>query len=354
MTSLVDRLWYGKRRPLWLLAPLSWLYLAIAGSRRRKALRAIQHGSKGADGSFLKNPLPVPVIVVGNITAGGTGKSPLTDWLVSQLQAAGWQPVIVSRGYGGKSLTYPISVTAETDPALAGDEPVMLARSAGCAVVVDPQRMRGARWAIEQGLGNILVCDDGLQHYALPRDIELAVFDGARGIGNGGIIPVGPLREPVSRLSSVDYVIINGGESVPGERLDSFCGIEHPQIHAMALEPSMLVHVRTGRTRPVDDLRGQPVRAVAGIGNPGRFFGTLRELGAQVEEAPFSDHHAFRATDLTTTTGQWLLMTSKDAVKCRNIAPDNAWALTVQASLSPEFAAQIISDVTKCSEQLTS
>lgn len=354
MSSLVDRLWYGKRRPLWFLAPLSWLYLAIAGSRRRKALSAMQNTGERDGGNTLNNALPVPVIVVGNITAGGTGKSPLTEWLVTQLQASGWQPVIVSRGYGGKSPAYPMSVTAETDPAIAGDEPVMLARSAGCPVVVDPQRMRGACWAIDQALGNVLVCDDGLQHYALPRDIELAVFDGVRGMGNGAIIPVGPLREPVSRLSSVDYVVINGGDFAPGGHPANFSGIEHPQIHAMDLEPSLLVHVKTGKTRPVDDLRGQPVRAVAGIGNPGRFFGTLRALGAQVEEAPFSDHHAFRATDLTASSGQWLLMTSKDAVKCREIAPDNAWALSVQARLSPEFAAQVLSDVAECSEQLIS
>ncbi|HTN32932.1 MAG TPA: tetraacyldisaccharide 4'-kinase [Marinobacter sp.] len=342
MTSLVDRLWYGKSRPLRFLAPLSWLYLAIAASRRRKAWRAM-------DGS-----LPVPVIVIGNITAGGTGKSPLTSWLATELKAAGWQPVIISRGYGGKSSRYPLLVNPDTDPAVAGDEPVMLAQSTGCPVVVDPQRKRGANWALGQKLGNILICDDGLQHYSLPRDIELAVFDGVRGIGNGAIIPVGPLREPVSRLSSVDYVVINGGGTVPGDALDSFRGIEHPQIHAMALEPLSLVHVKTGKTRAVNELHGQSVRAVAGIGNPGRFFDTLKGLGALVEEVPFSDHHGFKASDLKTSPGQWLLMTSKDAVKCRKIAPDNAWALPVHARMSPEFLAQIMSDIRNCSEQITS
>jgi tetraacyldisaccharide 4'-kinase len=342
MISLVDRLWYGKGRPLRFLAPLSWLYLIISRSRRRKALGA------------LDNSLPVPVVVIGNITAGGTGKSPLTSWLVTELKAAGWQPVIISRGYGGKSFQYPLSVDANTDPAIAGDEPVMLAQAAGCPVVVDPQRKRGASWAIEQKLGNVLVCDDGLQHYLLPRDIELAVFDGVRGIGNGAVIPVGPLREPVSRLTSVDYVVVNGGEAISGDIPDSVFGIEHPQIHAMTLEPSSLIHVKTGKVRPVSDLQGQFVRAVAGIGNPARFFDTLRELGARVEEAPFADHHAFGISDLKTSSDQWLLMTSKDAVKCRKIAPDNAWALSVQARLSTEFSARIMSDIRKCSEQLTS
>ncbi len=299
----------------------------------------------------MDDSLPVPVVVIGNITAGGTGKSPLTDWLVAELQTAGWRPVVISRGYGGKSSQYPLLVEPGTDPATAGDEPVMLARSTGCPVVVDPQRKRGAIWALDQKLGNILVCDDGLQHYPLPRDIELAVFDGVRGIGNGAIIPVGPLREPVSRLSSVDYVIINGGKTNPGESMDNFRGIEHPEIHAMALEPSSLVHVNTGKTRPLSDLHGQPVRAVAGIGNPERFFDTLKGLGALVQEAPFPDHYKFKASDLKTDGDKWLLMTSKDAVKCQKIAPDNAWALSVRARLSPKFAAQIISGIRACSEQ---
>ncbi len=342
MSSLIDRLWYGKSRPLWPLAPLSWLFQAVAASRRRKAWEARNEA------------LPVPVVVVGNITAGGTGKSPLTAWLVAELLSAGWRPVIISRGYGGKSPQYPALVSADSDPSEMGDEPVMLAQATGVPVVVDPIRRRGALWALDQELGDILVCDDGLQHYALPRDVELAVFDGARGAGNGAVIPVGPLREPVSRLSSVDFVVVNGGEFEAGQHLDAFNDIEHPEIHTMALEPSTLVNLKTGRARPITDLQGQAVRAVAGIGNPGRFFDTLRNLGATVTEAPFPDHHSFKASDLTADAGQWVVMTAKDAVKCRSFAPDNAWVFSVQASLSDEFSRSVISRIGQSSEQLIS
>ncbi|MBW4933488.1 tetraacyldisaccharide 4'-kinase [Marinobacter sp. F4206] len=342
MSSLVDRFWYGSGRPLRLLAPLSWLYQAVSASRRRKAWDARDE------------ELPVPVVVVGNITAGGTGKSPLTAWLVAEFRSAGWRPVVLSRGYGGKSPRYPLLVQEDSEPAQTGDEPVMLARATGAPVVVDPERRRGAVWALEQGLGDLLICDDGLQHYALPRDLEIAVFDGVRGIGNGAIIPVGPLREPVSRLSSVDFVVVNGGEFEGGEHIESFHGIEHPQIYTMALEPFSLTNLKTGESRPLDDLKGQAVRAVAGIGNPERFFDTLRDLGAVVEGIPFPDHHDFRPADLEVESGQWVVMTAKDAVKCRGFATDNTWVFSVRARLAPEFIASVIARIRQGSEQIIS
>ncbi len=342
MSALIDRLWYGRGRPLGFLTPFSWLYQAVSSARRRKAW------------DVRDDALAAPVVVVGNITAGGTGKSPLTAWLVGELQAAGWRPVILSRGYGGKSPTYPLLVTNDTPARQAGDEPVMLAQTTGVPVVVDPSRRRAADWALAQELGNILVCDDGLQHYQLPRDLELAVFDGVRGTGNGALIPVGPLREPVSRLSSVDFIVVNGGDFEPEVQLDSFDGIEHPDIHTMALEPASLVHLQTGESRPLSDLQGQSVRAVAGIGNPGRFFDTLRGLGARVSEAPFPDHHAFKAEDLAADAGQWLVMTAKDAVKCREFAPENAWVFSVRASLSRHFAESVLSRIQHSAEQIIS
>ncbi len=342
MSELIDRLWYGRGRPLGFLAPFSWLYQAVSTARRRKAW------------DVRDDALAAPVVVVGNITAGGTGKSPLTAWLVGELQAAGWRPVILSRGYGGKSPTYPLLVTNDTPARQAGDEPVMLAQTTGVPVVVDPSRRRAADWALAQELGNILVCDDGLQHYQLPRDLELAVFDGVRGTGNGALIPVGPLREPVSRLSSVDFIVVNGGDFEPEVQLESFDGIEHPDIHTMALEPASLVHLQTGESRPLSDLQGQSVRAVAGIGNPGRFFDTLRGLGARVSEAPFPDHHAFKAEDLAADAGQWLVMTAKDAVKCREFAPENAWVFSVRASLSRQFAESVLSRIQHSAEQIIS
>ncbi|MGM0572073.1 MAG: tetraacyldisaccharide 4'-kinase, partial [Pseudomonadota bacterium] len=222
---------------------------------------------------------------------------------------------------------------------VAGDEPVMLAAESGCPVVVDPDRKRGALWALDQKLGTILVCDDGLQHYRLPRDIELAVFDAGRGIGNGALIPVGPLREPLERLTSVDFVITNGGH------LDA---LEHEHQFTMTLAPSELRNLATGETLPPDRLDGQPVRAVAGIGNPARFFDTLRALGAQVRPRPLPDHHRFTSEDLQSEDGEWLVMTAKDAVKCRQFAPDNAWALAVTATLPATFREAFMASVNHC------
>lgn len=336
--SLIDRLWYGRGRPLAVLSPLAWLYRAVSEAKRRKAWQARNEA------------LPVPVVVVGNITAGGTGKSPLTARLVQRMQQAGWNPVILSRGYGGKSESYPLLVKDTTPAAVCGDEPLMLALATGCPVVVDPDRCRGARWALEQKLGDVLICDDGLQHYRLPRDIELAVFDARRGIGNGALIPVGPLREPTARLATVDFVVLNGAEfPQPGEQIDAFANIDHPDIHAMALQPSSLVNLNSGETLAPEVLHGQSVRAVAGIGNPARFFDTLRALGAGVKEVAFADHHRFRPEDLGSHAGEWLVMTAKDAVKCRGFAPDNAWVLTVDASLSEPFEQRFLARLGECS-----
>ncbi|KPP98912.1 tetraacyldisaccharide 4'-kinase [Marinobacter sp. HL-58] len=327
MTTLVDRLWYSGKRPLWPLYPLVWLYRTIAENRRRRAWQARDES------------IPVPVVVVGNITAGGTGKSPLTAALTALLQEHGWQPVILSRGYGGKADHYPLQVTPETGPEVAGDEPVMLAAESGCPVVVDPDRRRAALWALERKLGTILVCDDGLQHYRLPRDIELAVFDGARGLGNGALIPVGPLREPLDRLASVDFVITNGGYLVE---------IDHEHQFTMTLAPSALRNLVTGETLAPERLRGQAVRAVAGIGNPGRFFDTLKNLGARVRSRALPDHHRFTPEDLQSEPGEWLVMTAKDAVKCRHMAPDNAWVLAVKAGLPDAFREAFMASVDHC------
>jgi len=331
MTTLVERVWYSGKRPLWPLYPLVWLYRTIAEHRRRRAWQA------------RNETIPVPVVVVGNITAGGTGKSPLTAALTRLLKDQGWQPVILSRGYGGKSDHYPLLVGSDTATDTAGDEPVMLAAESGCPVVVDPDRKRGALWALSQELGTIIVCDDGLQHYRLPRDVELAVFDASRGIGNGALIPVGPLREPLERLDSVDFVITNGGLL---EELD------HEHQFTMALAPTELRNLVTGEVLSPERLQGRHVRAVAGIGNPGRFFDTLADLGAQVRPLALPDHHRFTAADLHSEKGEWLIMTAKDAVKCRDMAPDNAWVLTVTARLPEAFAEAFLACVNGCNQSL--
>ncbi|UZD67406.1 tetraacyldisaccharide 4'-kinase [Marinobacter sp. AN1] len=322
MTDLTERLWYGRRPLLWPLWPLSWLYQTVASWRRNRLTSSAE-------------PLPVPVVVVGNITVGGTGKSPLTAWLASHFREQGWRPVILSRGYGGKHTgDVPLLVGPDTNPAEAGDEPVMLAAQTACPVVVHPQRLASARMALDQGLGNLLLCDDGLQHYALARDVEISVFDGARGVGNGASLPVGPLREPVGRLQDVDLVVVNG---VPGKRVP-----EHPRRYAMMLHPAGVRHLLTGVTKAAGPwLKGQSCVALAGIGNPGRFFDQLRDLGAEVEGRAFPDHHRYTEQDIATGDERLVLMTAKDAVKIQPFANERCWVLDVAPQLPAGFGAAV-------------
>ncbi|MFC4260418.1 tetraacyldisaccharide 4'-kinase [Marinobacter lacisalsi] len=317
MADWTETLWYGQRCPLWPLLPLAWLYQRIARNRRRRLqAQAV--------------PLPLPVIVVGNITAGGTGKSPLTAWLAGFLVKQGWRPVILSRGYGSdQPAGGPMLVTADSDPATVGDEPVMLAGQTGCPVVVHPKRLDSARMVMEQGLGDIVLCDDGLQHYYLARDLELAVFDGARGIGNGASLPVGPMRELPARLQDVDFVVVNGDATGPVP--------EHPRRYKMTLEPHRVRNLATGDTHPPQWLSGRDCVALAGIGNPRRFFDQLQALGATVEGRAFADHHRYTEKDITVADERPLLMTAKDAVKIRPFAHARCWVLEVEPTLPAAF-----------------
>ncbi|WP_027960941.1 tetraacyldisaccharide 4'-kinase [Halomonas halodenitrificans] len=302
-----------------LLRPLEALYrwavrrrVAAYASGRRVAWRA-----------------PVPVIVVGNLTLGGTGKSPLVAWLVEHLAGAGRRPGILSRGYGGKGADHPLLVAPTTPAAVCGDEPRMLADQTGVPVVVDPDRPRGARRLLESGC-DILVCDDGLQHLPMARDLELVVVDGARGFGNGRCLPAGPLRDPLSRLKSVDAMLVNGEARV---RLPA-------EARQMTLVPSAWRRLADGKRYPAASPPfAGPVHAVAGIGRPERFFDTLRGLGIEVVPHPFGDHHAFHAEELRFDDGHPLVMTAKDAVKCRGLVPDDSWVLEVEASPEPGFVA---------------
>ena len=264
MKQLLPRAWYRDARWLRWLLPLSLLYRAIAQYRRR----AYQSGRKPVTRAT------VPVIVIGNLTAGGTGKTPLTLALCQYLQEQGWKPAVVSRGYSGKSPTYPLQVTVDTPPDICGDEALLLALNTDAPVVVDPDRGRGVRLLEEQYRPGVILCDDGLQHYALARDIEIAVIDGTRGFGNGRFLPAGPLREGPERLLEVDYVVVNADE-----------GLELPDgIKARAsmhLVPDLLVNIQSGETLTCRDWLERyghlqdRVHAIAGIGNPERFFTTL-------------------------------------------------------------------------------
>lgn len=301
-----------------LLSPLGALYCVAATLRRAAYRSGWRHVHRAG----------APVIVVGNLTVGGTGKTPLVIWLCAQLRVWGFHPGIVARGYGGNSPRWPRAVTPQSDPREVGDEPVMIAAATGCPVSVGPDRVPAARALLAGGSVNVIVSDDGLQHYRLARDIEICVVDGARRFGNGRCLPAGPLREPVSRLASVDLVIANGEPS----------GNEH----RMRVIVAALRNLATGAHATLTDLpRDRPVHAVAGIGNPARFFDLLRNTGLPVIEHPFPDHHAFRPADLDFSDREPVLMTAKDAVKCRPFAQPWHWALDVTAEPEPAFVTRL-------------
>ncbi len=298
-----------------LLLPLSWLYCAVVQIRRR-VYRA---------GWLRCQHLTVPVIVVGNLTVGGTGKTPLTLRLADHLRKLGWTPGIITRGYGGLATTWPQPVHPDSDPALVGDEAVLLARRSGCVVVAGPDRAAAGVLALHLGRCDILLTDDGLQHLRLARDLEIVLVDGERGFGNGRCLPAGPLREPQSRLTQVDLVLYHGGRQTP----------------RMQLMPGAAVNLRqSGLTRPLSAFRGQPVFAVAGIGHPDRFFAQLAAAGLDIIPRPYPDHHRFTPRDVSQWPADPVLMTEKDAVKCTALAADNHWYLPVEAELDATFLRQ--------------
>lgn len=272
------------------------------------------------EGLLRSEKLPVPVIVVGNITVGGTGKTPLVIWLVGALRKAGHSPGVISRGYGGSATTWPQTVGSDSDPRLVGDEPVLIARRTGCPVVVGPQRVHAAQQLLANHDCDIIVCDDGLQHYALARDLEIAVVDGVRRLGNGRCLPAGPLRERRTRLQTVDMVIVNG-KSLSGEYTMQLAG----ERATMLQDPNT--------SHGLGHWQGKTVHGVAGIGNPGRFFDHLRAHGLTVVEHPFSDHHRFQMEDLHFSDELPVMMTEKDAVKCRAFTQPHHWYVPVSAQL---------------------
>ncbi len=313
----VSRLWYDSVAWLLPLWPLEMLFRFAAKRRRVKICGDGAHAWQA----------PVPVVVVGNISVGGVGKTPLVVRLVEMLQLAGYHPGVVSRGYGGNAPTYPMAVSAQSDPAHCGDEPLMIASRCGCPLVVDPDRVQACKALLKNNdQVNVIISDDGLQHYRLQRDLEIAVVDGERGLGNGHCLPVGPLREPESRLNEVDFCIVNGGDwqRPRSLRMQFRCG------------PLSLLNGEKIELLP------QTVNGVAGIGNPSRFFRTLEKLGFTVIEHPFPDHHSFVAADLNFDNPYATIMTEKDAVKCRALGADNRYYLPIKAELPAAFEEQLL------------
>jgi len=308
-----------------LLMPLSWLFYLLSASRRLCYRLGILKSYR----------TQVPIIVIGNITVGGTGKTPLVIWLTDQLKRAGFTPGIISRGYGVNN-HQSIEVSLGSLPSEVGDEPVLLMRRTGCPVFVNIDRVFAAK-SLLQGhpACNVIISDDGLQHYRMQRDIELVVVDAARGFGNQMLLPAGPLREPVSRLKQVDAVIYNGK---PAD-LDGF---------EMSLQVTGIRRVDDPRIEAsLDVLENVPIKAVAGIGNPKRFFQQLRDLELVIEEHMFPDHHAYRPEDLAFAGDAVVLMTEKDAVKCAAFAKHNWWYLPVDALLDKALADHIVQKLRK-------
>lgn len=325
--------WYGKSRwTLWLL-PLNWLFVAVSALRRYWLLR------------WQQKSLATPVIVVGNISVGGTGKTPLLIALVKGLQSQGYNPGVVSRGYGGQAESYPYLLGPESTPAQAGDEPITIYQQTGCAVCVGADRLAAARMLEDQGC-DLLLSDDGLQHYRLGRDIEIAVVDGQRGLGNGWRLPVGPLREPASRLATVDWVVVN---SPPAHfALPQLADL---YVIPMQIAARSLVQMQTGEAQNLSALAGQKVNAVAGIGNPQRFLNTLAECDIQGELRCFPDHHAYHAGELVFDNNRPVVMTEKDAVKCKAFAQPDWYYLAISAVLPETFWSALNQRIERIIEQ---
>ena len=275
--------------------------------------------------------VPVPVVVVGNLIAGGSGKTPLTIAIVERLAREGWTPGVASRGYGRAQAKQARWVEAGDEPRLAGDEPLLIARRTGARVRVDRDRVAAARALVAAGC-DVVVCDDGLQHYRLRRDVEIEVIDGRRRNGNGRLLPAGPLREPAGRARHCDFHVINLGSEGDGRGPEPGFG-EWP----MRLVTDLAVPLAGGRARPVSSFAGRRVHAVAGIGDPARFFDTLRAAGIAVVPHAFDDHHAFTADDLRFGNDLPVLMTEKDAVKCAAFGGGDAWSVPVRAELPEAF-----------------
>ena len=331
--SALARHWQRVTAVSLLLYPLSFVFRCVVALRR----------AAYSGGLFRSFELAVPVLIVGNLTVGGTGKTPLVLWLAALLAHHGMRPGIVSRGYGAAG-TRPAPVLASSNPTDVGDEPVLLAQRSACPVWVGRDRVAAARALLAaHPTCDVIVSDDGLQHYRLDRDIEIAVIDGERGLGNGLLLPAGPLREPASRLRTVDAIVVNGGT----RRADA-----SKRAYSMTLEGCEFRNLlNTHHVVQPEYFLGRRVHAVAGIGNPDRFFGHLAALGIEFEPHAFPDHHAFKPGDLAFHDADVVLMTEKDAVKCASFASGIYWALRVDANPDAALGELVLGRLKKVESQ---
>ncbi|MDO9616142.1 MAG: tetraacyldisaccharide 4'-kinase [Pseudomonas sp.] len=318
LSARLTAAWYAGHPALGLLRPLEWLYRMVVQRKRSRFL--------AGEGEIYR--APVPVVVVGNITVGGTGKTPMILWLIEHCRRQGLRVGVVSRGYGAQPPQLPWRVQADQAASVAGDEPLLIVQRSGVPLMIDPDRSRAVAALLAAEPLDLILSDDGLQHYRLARDLELVLIDAARGLGNRHCLPVGPLREPVERLQSVDALLYNGASSDPQDG------------YGFTLQPRTLVNLRSGEQQPLSHFpAGHALHAVAGIGNPQRFFNTLEGLHWRPVAHAFADHAPYSAELLNFSPALPVLMTEKDAVKCRAFAADDWWYLAVDAEPSAAFVA---------------
>jgi tetraacyldisaccharide 4'-kinase len=342
LSARLQAIWYRGAQPPWPLRALARVFGVAVRLRRA----AYEHGL------YRSRRVAKPVIVVGNLTVGGSGKTPLVIWLAQQLRERGLHPGVVLRGYGGAAVAgrLPCLVNPDSDVAVVGDEALLLRLRTGVPVVVGRDRVGAAQRLIAAGV-DVVIADDGLQHLRLARDFQIAVIDGARGLGNGYLLPAGPLREPAERLALVDAVVING------EHAGAVHAAGSATYPLAAARPRFIMHLTgewlralagTGEPVALSNLAGQRVHALAGIGNPARFFAQLAAAGLEVIAHAFPDHHRYRAAELEFGDGLPLLMTEKDAVKCRPFAAANRWYLPVAASFTAADASELLARLQRC------
>lgn len=322
--QLFSNIWYKPSFLYTLLLPFSWIYQIAVSVKRWLYISGHKKHIR----------FPVPVVVVGNITVGGTGKTPLIIALAHLLSEHGYNPGIVSRGYGGRPPILPLHVTPQTNPTEAGDEPVLIAQKTRCPVVISPKRVEAIDALINTYHCDIVLSDDGMQHYQMHRDIEIAVIDGQRRFGNAHCLPAGPLREPVSRLRSVDFIISQGAAGPDRPLSNEYLMQLIPGDIYSLIAPSKILNITEARKRPI--------HAIAGIGYPDRFFNQLKALGFSVIPHPFPDHHAYQPQDITFKDDTLVIMTEKDAVKCQAFARDVHWCLPVKAQCAETFFVHLL------------
>ncbi|WP_455648080.1 tetraacyldisaccharide 4'-kinase [Lonepinella koalarum] len=314
--------WYSNSKIAYLLLPFSWLFSLISSFRRFLFKSGILKSYR----------CPVPVVIVGNLSVGGNGKTPVTIWLVDQLQQRGINCGVISRGYGSKSDYYPRLVKIDDDPIQSGDEPLLIAKRTGVPVCISPNRQQAIELLLKEHDCDVIISDDGLQHYKLQRDIEIVVMDAERGLGNGLLLPAGPLRENASRLKTVDFVITNGAANAYTDAV-------------MKLVPHYAINLVTGEKRLLSEIK--QAQAMAGIGNPQRFFTMLQGLNIELNKIQaFADHQAYSAALFNAfDKNQPLLMTEKDAVKCGKFSQQNWWYVPVDAEISGQKTTALLDKI---------